>query len=256
MTTRVAFWLLFAALLGSAVAAQVDNCSDCHISRPDAPQPDHVSDWQRSLHSRASVGCHDCHGGNTESFEPFAAHEGVVASSVPASPTHRTHLVGTCGRCHAGQLVEFRKSRHFELLEEGDGPTCITCHGSAGSHLFSPRGLERRCGRCHGEDRVGGHPEFPGLARSVHERIIEVRELLRTSGRLIRHVADDSRREALEQRVAQAEVPLREAVHAGHSFSFEGVEERLDVALARAQALTEELVNPSSDPLRQERSRP
>ncbi|MDX1384270.1 MAG: multiheme c-type cytochrome, partial [Thermoanaerobaculia bacterium] len=66
-----------AALAAAPAGAQIDHCTDCHLSRPDAPRPDHVADWSRSAHAAADVGCHECHGGRTDSFEPFTAHEGV-----------------------------------------------------------------------------------------------------------------------------------------------------------------------------------
>jgi hypothetical protein len=101
-------------------AAQQSRCADCHFSRPDAPAPDHYSDWDRSAHGRNNVGCEKCHGGDATTFEPFVAHGGILNSVNPASPVNRRNLSATCGTCHVGPFVGFQKSQHFALLEKGD----------------------------------------------------------------------------------------------------------------------------------------
>jgi hypothetical protein len=57
-------------------------------------------------------------------------------------------------------------------------------------------------------------------------------------------VKDETRRESLQYTYDQAEVPLIEAVLAGHSFVFDRLEERLGVARRRAETLLEQLANP------------
>jgi hypothetical protein len=59
-------------------------------------------------------------------------------------------------------------------------------------------------------------------------------------------VADPGRRQRLEEQYQQAEVPLVQAVQSGHSFVFEAIVERREVARSRAEALLEELANPAA----------
>ena len=242
-------WVLSGIVLvlsGVASAAQPSRCADCHYANSHLePAPDHVSDWEHSAHGRNDVGCESCHGGDATSFEGFVAHQGIVESSDPASPTHRRNLPRTCSRCHVGQFVEFQKSKHYELLRGGDerGPSCSTCHGSVAAHLLSPKGLERSCEACHGPEGVKPNSDFPPQGRILLTRTERLRELLDTAVRMIRRIDDDDVRERFELELEQAEVPLTEAVHAGHSFVFERSEERLDRAQERIDSLLDLLVN-------------
>lgn len=240
--------LAVVAVLGSSIPAfaQENRCADCHFANPQSdPYPEHLDAWDRSPHGRNGVGCNGCHKGNPSSFEPFIAHQGILTSGNPASPVHRTNLPRTCGACHIGPFVGFQKSRHFQLLSESDdGPTCTTCHDSVSARLLSPRALEQRCQSCHGENGSVPNPEFPRQARALLERVDEVRELLRPVPGLIRRVEGEERRSQLQYDYEQAQVPLTEAVNAGHEFVFDNMNERLTVARERAEHLLDQLTNP------------
>jgi hypothetical protein len=145
-----------------------------------------------------------------------------------------------------GQFVAFQDSGHFALLQEGsqDIPVCTTCHENVGARLLSPKGLAKQCSKCHEEDEIAPRPEYAVQGRQLLEGIREVRALLNEAEPLIRRVKDETRQEDLQYAYDQAEVPLIEAVLAGHSFIFERLEERLGVARRRAEALLERLANP------------
>ncbi len=93
---------------------------------------------------------------------------------------------------------------------------------------------------------MGGHPEFPAQGRALLESVREIRTLLDEAAPLIRRVNDQNRRQSLQEEYQQAEVPLIEAVNAGHSFSFSALQERREVARRRAEALIEKLANPAA----------
>ncbi len=118
-------------------------------------------------HSERGIGCHDCHGGNPRSFERAAAHAG---SDYIGSPD-KLETVRLCASCHsdpdqmrqyalpAGQLAEYRTSRHGKLLLEADdlgAPTCSDCHDShlilppndARSNVHPPN-IAATCADCH-----------------------------------------------------------------------------------------------------------
>lgn len=243
---RAAFILLAMLLLPDALAA-ASRCADCHFASPYAPAPNHLVAWDRSAHGRNDVGCEKCHGGDATTFEPILAHRGVLGSSNPASSVHRVNIPRTCGGCHPGPYVAFQDSRHYALVENGDrrAPTCVTCHDSAGAALQSPKALESQCADCHAAGKSSPRPEYPSQARLLLERIVEVRELLGAARPLIRKVRDGARRSRLEYAYEQAQVPLTEAVHAGHAFRFEKLEERLAATRERSEALLVELANPT-----------
>jgi hypothetical protein len=244
---HLAFLLFLALAFSRPGAAQQSSCGDCHIANLQAdPLPEHTYDWESSAHGRNAVGCEKCHDGDATTFESFLAHRGILTSRNPASPTHRTNLPRTCGKCHIGPYVEFQKSRHNDILQEsrGEGPTCSTCHGPVAARLLSPRSLERQCASCHGPDGVHPNSDYPPEGRILLQEVRAVRELLAPVPRLIRGVKDEARKKVLEAQYEQAQVPLREAVHSAHAFVFVQMRERLAAAKERSEALLTELANP------------
>ena len=254
--------VLIALVPGVLIAQNQSSCGDCHFAnifqaqetsgsgfynRFDTFDLLHLDAWDRSAHGRNFVGCESCHGGDATTFESFRAHSGILNPRNPASPVHPRNLPKTCGGCHTGQFVAFQNSKHYTLLQEGnnDVPVCSTCHGAVAAQLLSPKALESQCKKCHGENRRFPRPDDPAHAREMLENILEIRRLLDEAKSLMRRVKDDTRREVLEEAYRQAEVPLMEAVIAGHRFVFEALHERRDVARQRAEALLEELANPS-----------
>ncbi|HSF87705.1 MAG TPA: hypothetical protein VLG28_18845 [Acidimicrobiia bacterium] len=80
--------------------------------------------------------------------------------------------------------------------------------------------------------------------RLLLEGVSDARASLDAARRLLRDVRDESRRRDLEDAYEQAEVPLIQAIRAGHQFVFDGLRERLATARERVAALLERLVNP------------
>jgi hypothetical protein len=232
--------LALAMMLAAAPAyAATSSCTDCHFVSLREPWPEHLADWDLSAHGRERVGCEKCHGGDADRYEAFLAHQGVLHSSNPASPVHRRNVAKTCGGCHAGPFVAFQASRHFELLGAGgeDAPTCLTCHGAVAARLPSPKALAASCNRCHGEGKAAGRAERAARARLLLEEVCATRKQLESARRLFRRVADPDRRRRLERDYQQAQVPLTQAIHAGHRFVYDELEERLAVARRRTEAL-------------------
>jgi hypothetical protein len=230
------------AFTASPAHAQ-NRCADCHIANPDAPG--HISEWDTSAHGRNNVGCETCHGGNATTFEAPLAHRDILSSVNPASPVAYANLPRTCGSCHTGPYVAFQKSKHFEMLAQGNtnGPSCATCHGAVAARLLSPKSLESQCASCHGAGKANARPEFPAQARQMQEGIRDVRADLDEAQKAIRRIKDPARRTSLEADYQQAEVPLIEATNSGHAFVFDNLQERLGVARTRTAALLERLAN-------------
>lgn len=233
-------------VFAAPAASQQSRCADCHVSRADAPASYHVSDWDRSAHGRNNVGCEKCHGGDATTFEPFLAHRGILNSVNPASPVNRRNLPATCGTCHTGPFVGFQNSQHFALLEKGDTrvPVCSTCHGAAGFQRPSARALETQCRQCHGPNGIAARTERAEAARTLYEALNESRDLMKSVRPLVNRVSDKARRAQLDEAYQQAEVPLIQAVQAGHQFVYDDLKERLSVARQRIEALLGQLANP------------
>lgn len=252
MRCRIGLGLLVAAVVcvnARDGAAQVQSrCADCHFANPGSVSAGHLSEWDLSAHGRRNVGCETCHGGNPRSFEPFVAHQDILAPTNPASPVHRANVPRTCGTCHTGPLVAFQRSRHYELLRTGDRnvPTCATCHGEAAGARLSPKALESQCAQCHGAGKVAPHPDFPAEGKLALEGLRETRALLKDARGAIARVKDPVRRKALEEAAQQADVPIVEATQAAHAFVYDQLEERLQTARTRIAAIFERLANPTA----------
>ena len=67
---------------------------------------------------------------------------------------------------------------------------------------------------------------------------------MKTAKTLIGRVNDRTRRAQLEEAYQQADVPLIQAVQAGHEFVYNTLRERLAVAAQRLEALFAEIANP------------
>ena len=246
LTMIAACCLGFVFVLAWPAIAQQSRCADCHFSRPEAPNPDHLADWDHSAHGRNNVGCEKCHGGDATTFESLIAHRDVLNSTNPASPVNRQNLPRTCGTCHAGPFVAFQGSQHFALLEKGDTrvPVCTTCHGAAGFNRPSARSLETRCAQCHGPRGIAPRAERAEAARTLYDALHDSRDSLKAARPIINRVTDKGRRAQLDDAYQQAEVPLIQAVQAGHQFVYDTLKERLSVARQRIEALFTEIVNP------------
>lgn len=234
-------------MAGESGAQTTSRCADCHFANPGSVSPAHLSEWEMSAHGRRDVGCETCHGGNPRSFEPFVAHQDILARTNPASPVHRANLPRTCGACHTGPLVAFQRSRHYELLRAGDRnvPNCATCHGEAAGTRLSPKALEAQCAQCHGAGKVSPHPDRPAQGRLALDGLREARASLREARAAIARVKDPARRKGLEAVAQQAEVPIVEAVQASHAFVYDQLNERLETARIRITALLEQIANPA-----------
>lgn len=153
------------------------SCVVCHIEKRRA--------FTLGVHSERNIRCHDCHGGNPSGLEVATAHMGPDWIGTP----DKLGTVENCSSCHsdpdqmrqygipAGQLAEFRTSRHGQLLlESGDtnAPTCTDCHDAhtilppndARSSVY-PTNIVRTCSRCHEDEQLMSQYNLP--TQQVHD---------------------------------------------------------------------------------------
>jgi hypothetical protein len=228
-----------------ARAQQTSRCADCHFAQNAVPNPDHLSDWDRSPHAKNNVGCEKCHGGNSAVFESSLAHRGILNSGNKKSPVYRANLPQTCGGCHVGPFVAFQDSRHYQLLKTGvdRGPTCSTCHDPVAGDLLSPKALEKQCNQCHGPKEVAPRAQRAANARKMYETLNVVRDELKLANTMIKRVDDRQRRADLMAEYEQAQVPLTRAINAGHKFVYDELDEYLKVAQDRIDKLMARIAN-------------
>lgn len=136
------------------VAAQSkDNCINCH-SRLKDKAGQVVSIYQTSTHSRMSVGCDGCHGGDSSQSDKSKAHAGHFIARPDTAAT-----LEMCGACHRPPLEFFKASRHIAARPNAGRLDCAECHGvhgiGAASESFR---WPQFCAGCHGLEYL---PQLP-----------------------------------------------------------------------------------------------
>ncbi len=128
-----------------------NTCVTCHESLLPSKQRAHdFTEWRDSIHARRGVTCDQCHGGDATSNDVKQAHLGIVKSTQANSPLYFKRVADACGKCHAPEAAEYKKSFHAkELARTGRGPNCTTCHGSMATRILNPQELEQTCSLCH-----------------------------------------------------------------------------------------------------------
>ena len=111
---------------GDPLPTEKTNCVRCHLTAGrELTVP--IRDFARSVHDRAHLSCHDCHGGNTE--KDSEAHEpqhDFIGTKLSA------HMAG-CSGCHSREALTFRKGKHYWDLNKSINrkyPVCVDCHGN------------------------------------------------------------------------------------------------------------------------------
>lgn len=143
--------------------------------------------FTRGVHSERGIQCHDCHGGNPAAVERPAAHQGRFVGA-----PDKVEVIQLCSTCHsdpnqmrqyglsADQLVEFRTSRHGQLLlgqRNFDAPTCTDCHDAhmilrpedarSGVH---PTNIPATCAGCHSDERLMAKYGIPTEQDSLYRQ--------------------------------------------------------------------------------------
>jgi hypothetical protein len=163
----IVFWLWLglagAGLFRCAVpvaAESKDSCIDCH-NRQKGKAGKVISIYQTSTHSRGSVGCDGCHGGDSSQPDKSKAHAGHFIARPDTSAT-----LEMCGACHRQPLEFFKSSRHVAARPNAGRLDCAECHGvhgiGAASESFR---WPQFCAGCHGLEYL------PRLPRPFQEML-------------------------------------------------------------------------------------
>jgi cytochrome c553 len=151
--------------------------------------------------SHASLGCLDCHGGDSSTDDKVRAHGGKFVSKPDRAAT-----LTMCGECHEAPLTQFKVSRHFPEKKNIPRLDCVECHGAhtVGNppETFSFVGF---CAGCHGLEYL---PELPAPVL----QLLAVSDDLRDSVRVAEFKKKTIPREFLDGR-KQIRREISEVVH-------------------------------------------
>lgn len=126
-------------------------CGKCHGDAAMAKQH-HLANvypqYMDSIHGYAvsqegllvAANCESCHGSHH-----------VLSHTNPQSPTYRTAIPATCGKCHGGILTQYMAGIHGQAMASGNqkAPVCTDCHTA---HTIARPTMAQStpvCGSCH-----------------------------------------------------------------------------------------------------------
>ena len=126
-------------------------CGKCHGDAAIAKR-NHLANvyptYMDSIHGYAvsqegllvAANCESCHG----------AHH-ILSHNNAQSPTYKTNIPDTCGKCHAGILTQYMEGVHGQALAGGNlkAPACTDCHTAHAIAQPSMALSTPMCGSCH-----------------------------------------------------------------------------------------------------------
>ncbi len=198
----------------------VNSCVACHAKLPESSFMGEKShSWNGSIHEKQGVTCDKCHGGDPRASGQKEAHTGVFGSSDTRSTVYFKNVPSTCGKCHGIEFSKFSQSLHYKMLEsEGNGPDCVTCHGSMVTVILAPDTIMAVCERCH-NTRMGVFPYVPEKAKAVLLLLRQSSALLDADEKLYHPVEGTEKAIAL----SNARSSLHSAVLDWHKFDLDTI---------------------------------
>jgi hypothetical protein len=142
---------------GLAGGQETNNCVYCHSQPTGKAEVDqNYFKWKDSWHAKNNVGCEKCHGGKASEATAAAAHTGVIEFvHKDKQYTYYQALDKQCGECHKQEFKVFIESSHARYLQQGMGPSCVSCHHPKTGHTLTDEEIIASCFRCHGPKLKG-----------------------------------------------------------------------------------------------------
>jgi hypothetical protein len=152
---------------------EISACIQCHTSDEMGPEMHEITrQWKESFHAKHNISCHDCHGGAPEDASMSMMHQ----RGFKGTPTDRD-IPEFCGTCHIAFKDNYLQSGHGKtFLDTGEGPSCVTCHGSHNIQQASMDIInEQLCSQCHTYERA---QEMKQALFMVESKLSNVEETL------------------------------------------------------------------------------
>ena len=165
------------------------------------------------------------------------AHGAGVGASDPTSGIYYRNVPETCGTCHSDILAGFQESNHFQHLAKaakvGQGPSCVTCHGSINTEVLNVNSVGAACALCHNEE-TENHPNIPDDAQGILNRFLSIH-------RFYRYIGIHAEPGEAQEFFAALDPRLEELSVTWHTFVLDEIEAGTAEVLATLKAKRDEL---------------
>jgi formate-dependent nitrite reductase cytochrome c552 subunit len=216
---------------GARAEEAEDSCVECHGKASflvtNKKLYDYFQRWGSSVHKQEEVTCVDCHGGNAQSSDKKTAHGGDLDPADAKSAVNFRNIPKTCGGCHEDIYRGFSESTHFEHVlskdQEGQGPTCVTCHGSINVAVLNVNTVEETCRQCHNEETENS-PENAQEARALLNRFLSIH-------RYYRYITVRSDPAETKPFFSQVDAQIRDLSATWHTFDLDAIGEKTEAVL-------------------------
>lgn len=149
-------------------AEKAPTCLTCHERHSVRPlTPSEREEICENCHANFNETCKKCHDSGITVLKE--AHLSITNISIV-----RQDSLVICGKCHEGELKEFKTSHMFEELKSGEkpAPACNTCHDAHTMRISSK--IEDFCANCH-NNITDIDPDVPEKTEEIRSSVNELR---------------------------------------------------------------------------------
>jgi hypothetical protein len=211
---------------------EANSCVNCHQEKTGSERVDrNFFQWKDSWHASKRVTCDKCHGGKPQEKEAANAHAGMLEGEGKKTASYYLKMDGRCGACHAGEYADFSTSTHYKFLQQGGGPSCITCHHPKTGHTFSVKEIVTSCVDCH-NDKLKGYEHIPQVARMLLESLGQTEVMVSWAKEFVSLKGEDNRQKAwARSKIVAAEMEVAKAKKQWHLFNLNNTEAHVKQAV-------------------------
>ncbi len=213
-------------------AVETNFCVNCHQETTGNQKVDrNYFQWKDSWHAAKRVTCDKCHGGKPQESVPANAHSGMLETEGKKTASYYLKMDAKCGACHPGEFSDFSASSHYKFLQQGKGPSCITCHHPKTGHTLSVKEIVTSCVDCHNE-RLKGFEHIPQVSRMLLESMNQAATMVAWAKEFITVKGEDTKQRAwARSKLVAAEMELVKAKKQWHLFNLNNTETHIKHAV-------------------------
>jgi hypothetical protein len=219
-----------------AQTIETNFCVSCHMESTGNQRVDkNYFQWKDSWHAAKRVTCDKCHGGKPGEAKAAGAHSGMLEAEGKKTASYYLKMDSKCGACHGSEYSDFSASSHYKFLQQGGGPSCITCHHPKTGHTFSVKEIVTSCVDCH-NDKLKGFEHVPQVARMLLDAMGQAETMVGWAKDFVSISGGETSQKAwARSKLVAAEMELSKAKKQWHLFNLNNTEAHVAQAVDLAK---------------------